>query len=216
MNDLGNSPAARDIASMIHPYTNLSVHLETGPMIINEGKGIYVYDEEGKEYIEGLAGLWCTALGYGVEELVEAAAEQMRKLPYSHIFAHKSHNPSIELAEKLKEMSPSSRGWWKLSGTLLQKAGTREGIPPLQREDETWALTPDERAAELARVFRSKSQLPTAHQNDYSELTEHTEAKMRRMPKLTVSKVFDLLQKLDETSGTGPDLLPEGGGEGCP
>ncbi len=106
MNDLGNSPAARDIASMIHPYTNLSVHLETGPMIINEGKGIYVYDEEGKEYIEGLAGLWCTALGYGVEELVEAAAEQMRKLPYSHIFAHKSHNPSIELAEKLKEMSP--------------------------------------------------------------------------------------------------------------
>ncbi len=120
-----------------------------------------------------------------------------------------AHNSYVtKTREKLKEMSPSSRGWWKLSGTLLQKAGTKEGIPPLQREDETWALTPDERAAELARVFRSKSQLPTAHQNEYSELTEHTEAKMRRMPKLTVSKVFDLLQKLDETSGTGPDLLP--------
>ena len=53
-----------------------------------------------------MAGLWCTALGYGNEELVEAAAAQMRKLSFAHLFAGKSHDPAIELAEKLKEMAP--------------------------------------------------------------------------------------------------------------
>ena len=109
MTDLANSPAARDIASVLHPYTNLATHLENGPMIIERGKGIYVYDDSGKEYIEGLAGLWCTALGFGVEELVEAAAEQMRKLPYYHIFASKSTGPAIDLADRLTNMLPVDR-----------------------------------------------------------------------------------------------------------
>ena len=68
----------RDLAALLHPATNLAVHEERGPLMIERGKGIYVYDSDGKEYIEGLAGLWCTALGYGVEELAETAAEQMR------------------------------------------------------------------------------------------------------------------------------------------
>ena len=100
------SPESRDIEHCIHPYTNLKLHLEKGPLILTEGKGIYVYDQHGKEYIEGLAGLWCTSLGFGEEELVEAAARQMRKLPYYHTFAHKATNPSIDLAEKLKEIAP--------------------------------------------------------------------------------------------------------------
>ena len=106
MNRLNNSPEDRDMAHHIHPYTNLKLHLEKGPMILTEGKGIYVYDQEGKEYIEGLAGLWCTALGFGEEELIEAAVGQMRRLPYYHSFAHKTTNPSIDLAEKLKAISP--------------------------------------------------------------------------------------------------------------
>src|SRR5205085_6409111 len=65
-----------------------------------------VYDTDGKAYIEGMAGLWCTALGYGNEELVEAAAAQMRKLSFAHLFTGRSHDPPIELAEKLKEMAP--------------------------------------------------------------------------------------------------------------
>ncbi len=57
--------------------------------------------------------------------------------------------------EKLKDMPPSSRGWWKLSSSLLAKAGTKESIPPLQNEDDdSWALTAKEKAIELARVFR--------------------------------------------------------------
>src|SRR5215204_5584254 len=98
--------AHRDIETVLHPYTNLARHREVGPLILNEGRGIYLYDDKGKRYIEGLAGLWCTALGYGNEELVEAAAAQMRKLPFAHLFGGKSHDPAIELAEKLKEIAP--------------------------------------------------------------------------------------------------------------
>ncbi len=70
------------------------------------GKGVFVYDDNGKDYIEAMAGLWCTALGWGENELVEAAAEQMRKLAFAHLFAGKSHEPAIALAEKLKEIAP--------------------------------------------------------------------------------------------------------------
>jgi len=98
--------AARDVETLVHPYTNLASFRETGPLVIDRARGVYVYDTEGKSYIEGMAGLWCTALGYGNEELVEVAAEQMRKLSFAHLFTGRSHDPAIELAEKLKEIAP--------------------------------------------------------------------------------------------------------------
>jgi len=98
--------AVRDIETVAHPYTNLATLRESGPLVLERGRGVYVYDSEGKAYIEGMAGLWCTALGYNNEELVEAAAAQMRKLPFAHLFTAKSHDPAIELAEKLKEIAP--------------------------------------------------------------------------------------------------------------
>jgi 4-aminobutyrate--pyruvate transaminase len=98
--------AVRDLETLVHPYTNLATLRETGPLIIERGQGVFIYDTEGKSYIEGMAGLWCTALGYGNEELVEAAAAQMRKLSFAHLFTAKSHDPAIELAERLKEIAP--------------------------------------------------------------------------------------------------------------
>src|SRR5579862_1665805 len=98
--------ATRDVETLVHPYINLASFRESGPLIIERGQGVYVYDTEGKPYIEGMAGLWCTALGYGNEELVEAAAAQMRKLSFAHLFTGKSHDPAIELGEKLKEIAP--------------------------------------------------------------------------------------------------------------
>ena len=114
-----NSAAAMDIASHLHPYTNARKHETEGPMVITEGKGIFVYDDQGKEYIEGLAGLWSTALGFGEERLVEAAAAEMRKLPFYHTFAHKSHDVGIELAERLIEMAPvpMSKAFFTNSGS---------------------------------------------------------------------------------------------------
>ena len=105
-----NSPAARDVANQLHPYTNARLHEKNGPVIIEKGKGVYVYDDQGKEYIEGLAGLWSVAVGFGEPRLAKAAAAQMDKLPYYHSFAHKAHNPSIDLAEKLNQMVPIDGG----------------------------------------------------------------------------------------------------------
>jgi 4-aminobutyrate---pyruvate transaminase len=98
--------AARDVETLIHPYTNLAAFRETGPLILERGEGTWVYDTEGKPYIEGMAGLWCTALGYSNRELIEAATEQLHKLPFTHLFSGRSHDPAIELAEKLKEIAP--------------------------------------------------------------------------------------------------------------
>ena len=97
----------RDVETLIHPYTNLDAHRGEGPTILESGKGIYVYDTDGKQYIEGMAGLWCTSLGYGNEELIETAREQLSKLSFTHLFGGKSHDPAIALAEKLKEISPA-------------------------------------------------------------------------------------------------------------
>ncbi|RMD62344.1 MAG: aspartate aminotransferase family protein [Alphaproteobacteria bacterium] len=105
-----NSPEARDIASHLHPYTNARKHEQTGPLVITEGKGIHVYDNHGKEYIEGLAGLWCASLGFGEERLIEAATAQLRTLPYYHSFAHKVPTPVIDLAEKLLDIAPVKMG----------------------------------------------------------------------------------------------------------
>jgi 4-aminobutyrate--pyruvate transaminase len=98
--------AVRDIETLVHPYTNLAVHREVGPLVLERGKGIFVYDTTGKDYIEGMAGLWCTSLGYSNEELCDVAYEQLKKLPFTHIFSGRSHDPAIELAEKLKEIAP--------------------------------------------------------------------------------------------------------------
>ena len=108
MPPLSNSLAQADIATTLHPYTDAVLHAEKGPLIIARGQGIHVYDDRGKEYIEGLAGLWSVAVGFNEPRLVEAAARQMQQLPYYHTFAHKAHEPSIRLAEKLVEMTPEN------------------------------------------------------------------------------------------------------------
>ena len=105
MATLSNS-VTRDIENVLHPNTNLATLPQTGTLILERGEGCWVIDSEGKRYLEGMAGLWCTALGYGNEELVDAAASQMRKLSYAHLFGARSHDPAIELAEKLKEIAP--------------------------------------------------------------------------------------------------------------
>jgi 4-aminobutyrate--pyruvate transaminase len=105
-NSKPNNLGTRDIESLVHPYTNLATFRDNGPLIIERGQGIQVYDTAGRGYIDGMAGLWCTALGWGNEELAETAAAQMRKLAFGHLFGGKSHDGAIELAEKLKEIAP--------------------------------------------------------------------------------------------------------------
>ena len=101
-----NSAQARDIAYYLHPFTNLSLHEKEGPLVITRGEGVCVFDDAGNRYIEALGGLFCAALGFSEERLVEAAVRQMRKLPFYHVFGHKSNEPGIELAERLIGMAP--------------------------------------------------------------------------------------------------------------
>ena len=105
-NSLTQKLTKKDKDFLFHPNTNLVAHQDSGPFILERGEGIYVYDTDGNKYIEGMAGLWCNALGHGNQELAEAAMEQFKKFPYGNLFASKSHEPAIELAEKLVELSP--------------------------------------------------------------------------------------------------------------
>ena len=89
---------------MIYPTTNFKA---VEQMQIDRGEGVYVYDSNGKRYLEGMAGLWCTSLGYGNRELIETTTEQMSKLTYSHLFGGKIHAPAIELADRISKMVPT-------------------------------------------------------------------------------------------------------------
>ncbi len=106
MNIRPNSIEARDIANVLHPYTNAATHEKVGPLVVERGDGIYVIDNAGNRYIEGLGGLFCASLGFSEQRLVEAAYRQMKQLPFYHSFGGKSHETAIELAERLIGLSP--------------------------------------------------------------------------------------------------------------
>ena len=97
---------ARDLDNLFHPWTHLGQHKNNGPMVLEHAEGVYMYDNHGKQYLEGLAGLWCTALGYGNEELAQAAYDQIKQLSYAQLFASKSYEVGIELAEKVNALIP--------------------------------------------------------------------------------------------------------------
>jgi len=91
----------------LHPFTDARAFEQSGPIVMTKGQGIHVWDSEGRQYIEGLSGLWSAAVGFGEERLMRAAADQMAQLPYYHVFAGKAHPASIALSEKLIEMAPA-------------------------------------------------------------------------------------------------------------
>lgn len=119
MTSRANSAHARDIAYHVHGYTNLKAHEEKGPMVIDRGAGIRVFDDTGKSYIEGLSGLWCVSLGYGEQRLIDVATEAMSKLAYYHGFNHRSSDVVIDLAEKLVSIAPG-----RLSKVLFANSGS--------------------------------------------------------------------------------------------
>tara|TARA_B110000503_G_C7163995_1_gene421080 strand:- start:3215 stop:4564 length:1350 start_codon:yes stop_codon:yes gene_type:complete len=88
---------------LIYPTTNFKAIEQ---VTVERGEGCYVWDNQGNKYLEGLAGLWCTALGYGNQEVIATATEQMNKLTFSHMFGGKTHQVAIDLADKLADMIP--------------------------------------------------------------------------------------------------------------
>lgn len=103
-----NSLAARDIAHLVHPQTNLKRHQEVGPVVFDHGSGVWIEDEDGNRLLDTMSGLWCASLGYAPERLARAAYDQMQKMAYGHLYRHRSHEPAIALAEKLLAIAPPS------------------------------------------------------------------------------------------------------------
>jgi adenosylmethionine-8-amino-7-oxononanoate aminotransferase len=91
---------------LIHPLHHPSEHLE--PMVYVRGRGAMVTDIQGRDYIDGLAGLWNVNVGHGREELGKAAAAQMGDLAYYSCYTGSSNVPAIQLADKLMEIAPKN------------------------------------------------------------------------------------------------------------
>ncbi len=96
-----------DSAHYLHPFTDYRDLSRKGSRIITRAEGIYLWDSDGRKILDGMAGLWCVNVGYGREELVEAARRQMSELPYYNSFFQCTHPPAIELAEVLTQLSPA-------------------------------------------------------------------------------------------------------------
>jgi 4-aminobutyrate--pyruvate transaminase len=98
--------AGHDRDFLVRGFTKLSDRHLHDPVVIERGKGVWVWDEHGTPYIEAVAGMWCASLGFGEEELIEAATAQLRKLPYYHTLTNKTVGPAADLAAKIAEIVP--------------------------------------------------------------------------------------------------------------
>ncbi|UUW71623.1 aspartate aminotransferase family protein [Pseudomonas oryzihabitans] len=91
---------------LLAPFTDYRQLNEKGARIITRAEGVHLWDSEGQRILDGMAGLWCVNVGYGREELVEAASRQMRELPYYNLFFQTAHPPALELAKTIAQLAP--------------------------------------------------------------------------------------------------------------
>jgi adenosylmethionine-8-amino-7-oxononanoate aminotransferase len=108
-----------DRQRLIHPVSAFRAHEARGVTILESGRGMWLTDHDGRELLDAFAGLWCVNIGYGQESVIEAAAEQMRKLPYATGYFGFGSEPAIRLAERLVELAPSglTRVYFTLGGS---------------------------------------------------------------------------------------------------
>ena len=121
---LPNSNRARDLAAIVHQQTELAGMQETGATLMTKGDGIYVFDEDGNRYLEGMAGMWSASLGFSEKRLAEAAYAQMQGLPYYHTFHARGHLAAVDLAERLLAMAPEGRPGNPISKVLFHCSGS--------------------------------------------------------------------------------------------
>ena len=102
----GSERARRDAAHHLHPSTNPRQLERDGPLLVTRGEGVYVFDESGRRYLEGMSGLWCAAFGFSESRLIAAAERQMRALPFYHTFSGSAPGVVADLAEHLTRLAP--------------------------------------------------------------------------------------------------------------
>ena len=114
-----NSVEARDVRYHMHPYTDARGLQDNGPLVVERGDGIHVWDNNGKKYLEAMSGLWSVGLGFSEQRLVDAATRQLSVLPFYHVFSGRAHGPVVDLAEKLISIAPvpMSKAFFTNSGS---------------------------------------------------------------------------------------------------
>ncbi|TBU71536.1 aspartate aminotransferase family protein [Phytopseudomonas daroniae] len=117
------------------PFSDFKQLAEKGPRIITRGEGVHLWDSEGNKILDGMAGLWCIAIGYGREELVEAASKQMRELPFYNTFFQTAHPPVLELAKALSEVTPAG-----MNHVFFTGSGSEGNDTMLRMVRHYWAL----------------------------------------------------------------------------
>lgn len=101
----------------VHPFSDPDALGKKGTRVITRGEGSYIWDTEGNKILDGMAGLWCVNVGYGRKELIDAATEQMKELPYYNSFFQTSHQPQIELSRLLSEVTPEGFNHFFFAGS---------------------------------------------------------------------------------------------------
>lgn len=95
-----------DSRHFLHPFTDHQALAARGARVVERAEGIYVWDTDGNKILDAMSGLWCVNVGYGQQELIAAATEQLTKLPFYNAFFNTATPPAIELAELLSEVAP--------------------------------------------------------------------------------------------------------------
>lgn len=108
-----------DRASLLHPFTSIAEHQRNDGLLIARGRGAYLEDIDGKQYLDGAAGLWCVNIGHGREEITRAIAAQAAQIAFTHSFTGCANEPSIRLAERLLALAPPrmARVFFGLTGS---------------------------------------------------------------------------------------------------
>ncbi|MEX6500471.1 aspartate aminotransferase family protein [Pseudomonas zhanjiangensis] len=117
------------------PFSDYQQLSDAGPRIIVRGDGVYVWDSEGNQILDGMAGLWCAAIGYGRHELADAASAQMKELPFYNTFFMTAHPPVLELARTLAEIAPAG-----LNQVFFTGSGSEGNDTMLRMVRHYWAI----------------------------------------------------------------------------
>lgn len=124
-----------DALHHLHPFTTHSSLRSGGARVIVRGEGPYIFDSEGKRILDGMSGLWTTAVGYGREELAKAAYDQMLELPFYNTFFRTTHPPVVELSRKLAEIAPAN-----LNNIFYGSSGSESNDTAIRLIRHYWVL----------------------------------------------------------------------------
>ena len=119
----------------LHPFTDHGELAEKGTRVITKGDGVYIWDAEGNQILDGMSGLWNVNLGYGRDELSQAAYEQMKELPYYNNFFQCTHPPAIELSRVIGEVAPDH-----LNHVFFTGSGSESNDTVLRMVRYYWSL----------------------------------------------------------------------------